>query len=194
MNTKEFIDQKIVEIQKQVGNGKLVCALSGGVDSSVCAVLVNKAVGDQLTCIFVDHGLMRKDEPEEVVETFIETFGMKLIHIDARKRFLEKLAGVSSPEQKRKIIGEEFIRVFEEEAKKLGKVDFLVQGTIYPDIVESGTEKDGKIEFIIEYKPTGETEIQVKMIDKLDYPVLQVMMDLKTAIRNLIKNGQLPKP
>ena len=145
MNTKEFIDQKIVEIQKQVGNGKLVCALSGGVDSSVCAVLVNKAVGDQLTCIFVDHGLMRKDEPEEVVETFIETFGMKLIHIDARKRFLEKLAGVSSPEQKRKIIGEEFIRVFEEEAKKLGKVDFLVQGTIYPDIVESGTEKDGKL-------------------------------------------------
>lgn len=145
MNTKEFIDQKIVEIQKQVGNGKLVCALSGGVDSSVCAVLVNKAVGDQLTCIFVDHGLMRKDEPEEVVETFTETFGMKLIHIDARKRFLEKLAGVSSPEQKRKIIGEEFIRVFEEEAKKLGKVDFLVQGTIYPDIVESGTEKDGKL-------------------------------------------------
>jgi GMP synthase (glutamine-hydrolysing) len=109
------------------------------VDSSVAAALVHKAVGNQLTCIFVDHGLMRKGEGEKVIKTFRDVFKINLIHVDARKRFLDKLAGVTDPEQKRKIIGNEFIRVFEEEATKLGTIDFLVQGTLYPDVVESGT-------------------------------------------------------
>ncbi|HJJ50998.1 MAG TPA: glutamine-hydrolyzing GMP synthase, partial [Methanocorpusculum sp.] len=117
---------------------KVLCALSGGVDSSVAAVLVHKAVGKQLTCIFVDHGLLRKNEGDEVEKIFREQFDINLIRVNAEARFLGKLAGVSDPEQKRKIIGEEFIRVFEAEAKKIGTVDFLVQGTIYPDVIESG--------------------------------------------------------
>lgn len=134
-----FAEEKIAEIKRVVGDKKLICALSGGVDSSVAAVLVHKAVGKQLTCIFVDHGLLRKDEGDQVEKIFREGFDMNLIRVNAQDRFLGKLAGVSDPERKRKIIGEEFIRVFEEESKKLGKIDFLVQGTIYPDVVESGT-------------------------------------------------------
>ncbi len=134
----KFTDQSIQAIREKVGDKKVLCALSGGVDSAVCAVLVHKAVGDQLTCVFVDHGLMRKDEPQQVVELFKNKYDMELVAIDASDRFLGRLDGVEDPEQKRKIIGEEFIRVFEEEGKKLGKMDFLVQGTIYPDIVESG--------------------------------------------------------
>lgn len=137
---EDFIEESVAAIRAQVGAEPLLCALSGGVDSSVCAVLAQKAVGNQLTCMFVDHGLMRKNEPEEVVSIFQDQFAIKLIHIDARERFLSRLEGVSDPEQKRKIIGEEFIRVFEEEARKLGKIGYLVQGTIYPDIVESGTD------------------------------------------------------
>ena len=120
-------------------SGKVLCALSGGVDSSVAAVLVHRAIGDQLTCIFVDHGLMRKGEPEQVVRTFRDHFHIRLVHVDASDRFLSKLRGVTDPEQKRKIIGNEFIRVFEDEARKLGRIDFLVQGTVYPDVIESGT-------------------------------------------------------
>lgn len=135
-----FIRYQINEIKKQVGSKKVLCALSGGVDSSVAAVLVHKAVGDQLTCIYVDHGFMRKGESEQVKKTFIEQFHLDLKFVDASERFLNKTKGISDPEQKRKRIGEEFIRVFEDEAAKLGKVDFLVQGTIYPDIVESGTD------------------------------------------------------
>ena len=134
-----FAEEKIAEIKRVVGDKKLICALSGGVDSSVAAVLVHKAVGKQLTCIFVDHGLLRKDEGNQVEKIFREGFDMNLIRVNAQDRFLGKLAGVSDPERKRKIIGEEFIRVFEEESKKLGQIDFLVQGTIYPDVVESGT-------------------------------------------------------
>lgn len=134
-----FAEEKIAEIKRVVGDKKLICALSGGVDSSVAAVLVHKAVGKQLTCIFVDHGLLRKDEGDQVEKIFREGFDMNLIRVNAQDRFLGKLAGVSDPERKRKIIGEEFIRVFEEESKKLGQIDFLVQGTIYPDVVESGT-------------------------------------------------------
>lgn len=135
-----FIDETVEDIRKTVGDKKVICALSGGVDSSVAAVLVHRAIGDQLTCIFVDHGLLRKDEGDQVEEIFGKQFAMKLIRVNAEDRFLGKLAGVADPERKRKIIGEEFIRVFEEESKKLGDIDFLVQGTIYPDIIESGTK------------------------------------------------------
>lgn len=136
--TSSFIDDKIAEIKAKVGDKKALCALSGGVDSSVAAVLMHRAIGDNLTCIFVDHGLLRKNEGRDVEKIFREKFSMNLIKVDAEDRFLGKLKGVTKPEAKRKIIGEEFIRVFEEESQKLGKMDFLVQGTIYPDVVESG--------------------------------------------------------
>ena len=135
-----FVENSIKAIKEKVGNGKVLCALSGGVDSSVAAVMLSKAVGENLTCVFVDHGLLRKNEGDEVEAVFGPNGNYKLnfIRVNAAERFYSKLAGVSEPEKKRKIIGEEFIRVFEEEAKKIGKVDFLVQGTIYPDVVESG--------------------------------------------------------
>ena len=134
-----FITTAVNNLRETIGSKKVICALSGGVDSSVAAVLVHKAVGKNLTCIFVDHGLLRKDEGDEVERVFRKQFDMNLIRVNAEERFLAKLAGVSEPERKRKIIGGEFIRVFEEEAKKIGKVDYLCQGTIYPDVVESGT-------------------------------------------------------
>ncbi|NLN63972.1 MAG: glutamine-hydrolyzing GMP synthase [Clostridiaceae bacterium] len=134
-----FVESTIESIKNRVGNKKVLCGLSGGVDSSVAAALVNRAVGEQLTCIFVDHGLMRKNEGDEVEAFFSGYFHCNFIRVNARERFLKRLAGITDPEQKRKIVGEEFIRVFEEEAKKIGKVDFLVQGTIYPDVIESGS-------------------------------------------------------
>ncbi len=141
----DFVKEQVEKIRAEVGDGKVLCAMSGGVDSAVAATIVHKAVGDRLTCIYVDHGMMRKNETEEVVRVFKKERGMNLIAVDASDRFLAKLAGVTEPERKRKIIGEEFIRVFEEEARKIGKVDFLVQGTIYPDIIESGTGKSAVI-------------------------------------------------
>ena len=134
------MEESIKAIREKVGSGKVLCALSGGVDSSVAAVLLSKAVGEQLTCVFVDHGLLRKNEGDEVEAVFGPKgpYHLNFIRVNAQNRFYEKLAGVQEPEEKRKIIGEEFIRVFEEEAKKIGTVDFLVQGTIYPDVVESG--------------------------------------------------------
>ena len=135
-----FVEESVKQIREKVGNGKVLCALSGGVDSSVAAVLLSKAIGNQLTCVFVDHGLLRKNEGDEVEAVFGPegNYDLNFIRVNAQERFYSKLAGVTEPEKKRKIIGEEFIRVFEEEAKKIGAVDFLVQGTIYPDVVESG--------------------------------------------------------
>ena len=142
-----FVETTIAQIREKVGNGRVLCALSGGVDSSVAAVLLSKAVGRQLTCVFVDHSLLRKNEGDEVEEIFGPNgqYDLNFIRVNAQERFYAKLAGQTDPEAKRKIIGEEFIRVFEEEAKKIGKVDFLVQGTIYPDVIESGLGKSAVI-------------------------------------------------
>lgn len=142
-----FVETTIHQIREKVGNGKVLCALSGGVDSSVAAVLLAKAVGKQLTCVFVDHGLLRKNEGDEVEAVFGPNgeYDLNFVRVNAQERFYEKLKGETDPERKRKIIGEEFIRVFEEEAKKIGAVDFLVQGTIYPDVIESGLGKSAVI-------------------------------------------------
>lgn len=138
---KAFIDEKLTELRAQIGDKKVLLALSGGVDSSVVAALLIKAVGKQLTCVHVNHGLLRKGEPEQVIEVFRNQMDANLVYVDAVDRFLDKLAGVTEPEKKRKIIGAEFIRVFEEEARKLEGIKFLAQGTIYPDILESGPVK-----------------------------------------------------
>lgn len=142
---EDFVAKEIEALRAKIGDKKVLCAMSGGVDSSVSAVMVHKAVGKQLTCVLVDHGLMRKNEADEVEAVFKGEFDMNLIRVNAQKRFLDRLKGVTDPERKRKIIGEEFIRVFEEEAKKIGSVDYLVQGTIYPDIIESGVGNSGVI-------------------------------------------------
>ena len=139
-NMKNFVEDQVDKIRKQVGDKKVLLALSGGVDSSVVAALLIKAIGKQLVCVHVNHGLMRKGESESVIEVFKNQLDANLVYVDASERFLGKLSGVADPEQKRKIIGAEFIRVFEEEARKLEGIDFLAQGTIYPDIVESGTK------------------------------------------------------
>ncbi len=138
---QQFIDEQIKALQEQIGDGKVLLALSGGVDSSVVAAMLIKAVGKQLTCVHVNHGLLRKGEPEQVIEVFRNQMNANLVYVDATDRFLDKLAGVTDPEQKRKVIGGEFIRVFEEEARKLDDIRFLAQGTIYPDILESGVVK-----------------------------------------------------
>ena len=142
-----FVEESIKAIREKVGDGKVLCALSGGVDSSVAAVMLSKAIGKQLTCVFVDHGLLRKNEGDEVEAVFGPDgpYDLNFVRVNAQERYYSKLAGVKEPEQKRKIIGEEFIRVFEEEAKKIGTVDFLVQGTIYPDVIESGLGKSSVI-------------------------------------------------
>jgi GMP synthase (glutamine-hydrolysing) len=140
-----FIEEQVERIRAQVGDEQVICALSGGVDSAVAALLVHRAVGDQLTCVFVDHGLLRKDEAEQVVEAFEEHFHVPLVHVDAADRFLDRLAGVEDPEAKRRIIGEQFIRLFEEEARRIGDVRYLVQGTLYSDVIESGSRTAAKI-------------------------------------------------
>ena len=142
---KNYVAEQVAKIREKVGDKKVLCAMSGGVDSAVAATLIHRAVGEQLTCVFVDHGLHRKNEPEEVMSVFRDGLGMNLVKADAQELFLSRLAGVAEPEQKRKIIGAEFISVFEKEAKKIGAVDFLVQGTIYPDVIESGKGKSAVI-------------------------------------------------
>ena len=166
-----FIDQQVAELRKQIGTSKVLLALSGGVDSSVVAALLIKAVGKQLVCVHVNHGLLRKGEPEQVIEVFRNQMNANLIYVDAVDRFLDKLAGVSDPETKRKIIGAEFIRVFEEEARKLDGIRFLAQGTIYPDILESdgvkahhnvgGLPEDLKFELVEPVKLLFKDEVRV---------------------------------
>jgi len=143
--TEDFIEESVAQLKATIGDGQTLLALSGGVDSTVCAALINKAIGKNLTCVFVDTGLMRLNEGDQVVSMFKDKFDMDIVRVDAEARFLAKLKDVEDPERKRKIIGEEFIRVFEEEAKKIGKVDFLAQGTIYPDIIESGTSSSAVV-------------------------------------------------
>jgi GMP synthase (glutamine-hydrolysing) len=162
------IEEQVERIRARVGRDPILCALSGGVDSAVAALLVHKAVGDQLTCVFVDHGLLRKDEAVQVVETFGDRFGVPLVHVQAQDRFLAKLAGVTDPESKRKIIGEEFIRVFEDEASKLGDVHWLVQGTLYSDVIESGGD-DGVAETIKSHHNVGglPADMAMKLVEPL---------------------------
>jgi GMP synthase (glutamine-hydrolysing) len=162
------IEEQVERIRARVGRDRVLCALSGGVDSAVAALLVHKAVGDQLTCVFVDHGMLRKDEASQVVETFGDRFGVPLVHVQAQDRFLDKLAGVTDPEQKRKIIGEEFIRVFEDEARKLGDLKWLVLGTLYSDVIESGGE-DGVAETIKSHHNVGglPDDMKMKLVEPL---------------------------
>jgi GMP synthase (glutamine-hydrolysing) len=168
------IEEQVERIRQQVGNERVLCALSGGVDSAVAALLVHKAVGEQLTCVFVDHGLLRKGEAEQVVETFDGLYHVPLVHVQAQERFVSKLAGVTDPEQKRKIIGEEFIRVFEDESKKLGDVTWLVQGTLYSDVIESGGT-DGVAETIKSHHNVG--GLPKDMVMKLVEPLRLLFKD-----------------
>jgi GMP synthase (glutamine-hydrolysing) len=163
------IEEETARIRSQVGSERVLCALSGGVDSSVAALLVYKAVGDQLTCVFVDHGLLRKDEALQVVETFRRHFQVPLVHVDARERFLARLAGVTDPEEKRKRIGEEFIRVFEEESKRIGAVRHLVQGTLYSDVIESGGSGDGVAATIKSHHNVGglPADMELELVEPL---------------------------
>ena len=143
--TESLVTQQVEAVRRQVGNERVACALSGGVDSAVTAALVHRAIGDQLTCIFMDHGFLRKDESKQVVETFRESFRMNLVHVEVQERFLKRLRGVIDPEEKRRIIGEEYAAVLEDEARKIGDVRFLAQGTLYPDVIESGTRDAARI-------------------------------------------------
>jgi GMP synthase (glutamine-hydrolysing) len=162
------IDEQVARIRAQVGGERVLCALSGGVDSAVAALLVHRAVGDRLTCVFVDHGLLRQGEAEQVVATFGGAFGVPLVHVQAQERFLARLAGVDDPEQKRKAIGEEFIRVFEAEARRLGDVRFLVQGTLYSDVIESGGT-DGVAETIKSHHNVGglPADMEMELVEPL---------------------------
>lgn len=174
---KDIIEKSIEEIKNQIGDKKAICGLSGGVDSSVAAALVHRAIGDNLTCVFVDHGLLRKNEREEVEKAFREDMKMNLITVDAKDRFFGKLKGVTDPEEKRKIIGEEFIRVFEEEQKKLEGIEFLIQGTIKSDVIESGDK--GKLAVKSHHNVGG-------LPEDIDFKLVEPLRDLfKEEVRDL---------
>ncbi len=166
-----LVETTVADVRARVGEGKVICALSGGVDSAVAATLVHRAIGDQLTCIYVDHGLMRKRESELLRATFERDLGMQLVMVDARDRFLRRLAGVEDPEQKRRIIGDEFIRVFEEEAARLGQIDFLVQGTLYPDVIESTSAETKAAAKIKTHHNVGglPSDLRFELIEPLRY-------------------------
>jgi GMP synthase (glutamine-hydrolysing) len=163
------IEEQVERIRAQVGSERVLCALSGGVDSAVAALLVHKAVGDQLTCVFVDHGLLRKDEAAQVVETFGHHFHVPLVHVEAQERFLARLEGLDDPEEKRKAVGEEFIRVFEDEAQRQGKIRFLVQGTLYSDVIESGGAAEGVAAKIKSHHNVGglPAEMEMELVEPL---------------------------
>jgi GMP synthase (glutamine-hydrolysing) len=163
------IEEQVERIRAQVRGERVLCALSGGVDSAVAALLVHKAVGDQLTCVFVDHGLLRQDESVQVVETFRGHFHVPLIHVDAQVRFLERLEGITDPEEKRRVVGEEFIRVFEQQARELGRVRYLVQGTLYSDVIESGGGEDGVAAKIKSHHNVGglPADMEMKLVEPL---------------------------
>jgi GMP synthase (glutamine-hydrolysing) len=180
-----IIEQTVTEIRDAVGDGKVLCGLSGGVDSSVAAALVHKAVGDQLVCVFVDHGLLRQGEAEQVEETFLRNFHVNLIHVKAQDRFLDKLAGVTDPEEKRKTIGETFIRVFEEVAADVSDARYLVQGTLYPDVIESGTRDAAKIK---SHHNVG------GLPDDMDFELVEPLRDLfKDEVRAIGEELGLPQ-
>ena len=166
-----FVDETVEQIRRQVGDGRVILGLSGGVDSAVTAALVHRAIGDQLTCIFVDHGLLRRGEPEQVVQTFEREQGMRLIAVRAVEEMLEALAGVVEPEQKRAIIGEKFVRIFEREALKLGKIDFLAQGTIYPDVIESAGDERAPAQVIKSHHNVGglPSDLSLRLVEPLRY-------------------------
>ena len=170
-----FRATEIARIRAQVGSGRVICGLSGGVDSSVAAVLIHEAIGDQLTCIFVDHGLLRQDEAEEVVATFRDRFNIRLVHRDASELFLGALEGVTDPEMKRKTIGRLFIEVFEEEARKIGGADFLAQGTLYPDVIESVSFTGGPSVTIKSHHNVGGLPERMRM--KLVEPLRELFKD-----------------
>jgi GMP synthase (glutamine-hydrolysing) len=179
-----IIEDAVASVRQQVGNQKVICGLSGGVDSSTAALLTYRAIGDNLTCIFVDHGLLRKNEAEQVIDAFENHFHVPLIHVQAEDRFLSKLKGITDPEQKRKIIGEEFIRVFEEEAKKLKDTRFLVQGTLYSDVIESGTRDAARIK---SHHNVGGLPVDIGL--ELVEPLRQLFKD---EVRNVAEELGLP--